>query len=147
MLCKRKLQVKFKKLHSDAKTPTKHLDAACFDLYSIQDCFIRPSTAVTVHTGIALEIPIGFAGFIHTRSGMGINHGLRVHLGVIDPDFRGEVSVHIFSHSSNIGTYELLEGDRVAQIFFAPILPVELIEAVELSETVRGENCHGSSGR
>ena len=140
--------VKFIKLDPVAKIPTKHLDAACFDLYSIQDVlftFSSKSSCEEIHTGIALEIPSGYVGFIHTRSGMGFR-GFRAHPGVIDPDYRGEITIKLFSPELN-NSYPIPAGSRVAQIFFAPILNIVLEEVCgQLSETIRGANGMGSSG-
>lgn len=138
------IAVKFKKLTSTARKPERHLDAACFDLFSIENKLLLPGESVEIRTGIALELPDGYAGFLHTRSSMGMK-GLRAHLGVIDPDFRGEITIFLFSDAKT--PYMICEGDKVAQLYISPVLNVIFEETETLSETRRGENGFGSSGR
>ena len=147
------IEIKFKKMHPDAKTPTKvYEDAACWDLYAIEDKTITRGHGAVVDVGLALELPPGWMALIYTRSGHGFKN-MRAHLGVIDADYRGDISPYI--SNSNCASLPLNEdkvfrckkGDRVAQIFFQPVPKVTLTEVEEFTTTTaRGEKGHGSSG-
>lgn len=140
--------VKIKKLSDTAKLPSYGSEfAAGADLYSDEDEFvIQPGEMHLVHTGLSVEIPEGYGGFIYARSGLATKKGLAPanKVGVIDADYRGEVRVSLFNHSSVPQTVEA--GERVAQLVIAPFLKADFVEADELSETVRGEGGFGSTG-
>lgn len=147
--------IKIKKLHPDAKWPTKaySLDAG-FDLYSLQDVSICSSTTIKIRTGIALEIPEGWCGIIKDRSSLG-SKGINCHAGVIDSSFRNEILVCLHNNNPTdysigipLGSYYNIEsGERIAQILFHQVPEVEIIEVDELSETERGNGGFGSTGK
>lgn len=143
------MEVKIKKLTPNAVIPTYGSDfSAGADLYSAQDSFtIAPGETHLVHTGLALEIPVGYGGFIYARSGLATKKGLAPanKVGVIDADYRGEVMVSLFNHSDKIQCVE--QGERIAQLVIAPFLKAEFSEADELSQTLRGEGGFGSTGK
>ena len=99
-----------------------------------------------VPTGLAMEIPQGFAGLIYARSGLASKRGLAPanKVGVVDADYRGEVMVALHNHSTQ--TQEVLPGERIAQLVIAPFLAVEFQAAEELDDTVRGAGGFGSTG-
>ena len=100
-----------------------------------------------MHTGISLEIPEGYGGFLYARSSLASKRGLAPanKVGVIDSDYRGEVMVALFNQS---GTLQVVEpGERIAQLVIAPFLKGEFVEAESLSETDRGAGGFGSTGR
>lgn len=141
-------QIKIKKLHPDAKLPTRaHEDDAAWDLYAIQgdSIYDRP---LAVGTGLAFEIPPGWEMQIRPRSGLAAKHGLTVvnSPGTIDSGFRGEVKVILASLDP---PYEFAKGDRIAQAVFQRVPTVELIDVGddELSPSSRGTGGFGSSGR
>lgn len=142
------MKVNIKKLTDTAKMPTYGSEfSAGADLYSDEDEFvIMPGETHLVHTGLSIEIPEGYGGFIYARSGLATKKGLAPanKVGVIDADYRGEVRVSLFNHSSVPQTVEA--GERVAQLVIAPFLKADFVEADELSETVRGEGGFGSTG-
>lgn len=89
------MKIRIKKLHPDAKMPTRGTSgAAAFDLYASKTVGLPPSLAVKVPTGLAFEIPEGYCGMIYTRSSSPIR-GLQVHTTVIDSDYRGAVVLSI----------------------------------------------------
>ena len=144
-----KTKVNFKKLDSRATTPTYGSEfSAGADLYAICDDImnIYPGQTVLVHTGIAIEIPEGYGGFIFARSGLATKKGLAPanKVGVIDPDYRGEIMVALHNHSNTVQTIE--NKERVAQMVVMPYLACEYIECNELSDTVRGNGGFGSTG-
>lgn len=143
------MEVKIKKLTPTAKLPT--YGSACSagaDLYSDESEFnIAPGETHLVHTGLSIEIPEGFGGFIYARSGLATKKGLAPanKVGVIDADYRGEVRVALFNHSQTVQTVEA--GERIAQLVIAPFLKAEFTETDELSETERNEGGFGSTGK
>lgn len=101
-----------------------------------------------VPTGIALEICAeNTAAFLYSRSGLGAVKGLTVAqgVGVIDPDYRGEIIAYMLNTSAEDITVE--RGDRIAQIVFQPYLPPLLEESTSLSATERGTGGYGHTGK
>ena len=142
------MKVLFKKLNEAAKTPTYGSPySAGADLYSVDEAVtLAPGESRLFHTGIAVEIPVGYVGLVYARSGLATKKGLAPanKVGVIDADYRGEVMVCLFNHSSKEQTVDA--GERIAQMVVAPFLTCEYEETDELSETVRGEGGFGSTG-
>ena len=142
------MEVKIKKLTPTAKLPTYgSAFAAGADLYSDEAEFtVAPGETHLVHTGLSIEIPEGFGGFIYARSGLASKKGLAPanKVGVIDADYRGEIMVSLHNHSGE--AQSVAAGERVAQLVIAPFLKAEFIQTDDLSETVRGEGGFGSTG-
>lgn len=143
------MDVKIKKLNENAILPTYGSPfAAGADLYACEgkEITIEAGKTVLVHTGIALEIPEGYAGFIYARSGIATKRGLAPanKVGVVDSDYRGEIMVALHNHSDADQT--IADGERIAQMVIAPYLAVNFILADELDDTVRGTGGFGSTG-
>ena len=141
--------VAVKKLRPDAKLPTYGSEyAAGADLYACLDApvTIAPHETVLVPTGLSLEIPVGWAGLVYARSGLASKRNLAPanKVGVIDPDYRGEVMVSLHNHGTVPQTVE--PGERVAQLVLTPYLTAQFFEAEALSDTVRGQGGFGSTG-
>lgn len=142
--------VNIKKLDTRATIPTygSEFSAGC-DLYAIfdEDTTIKPHETIFVHTGIAMEIPVGFVGLVYARSGLACKNHLAPanKVGVIDSDYRGEIMVALHNHSNESKT--ISNGERVAQMVITPYLPVDFNEVSELEDTVRGEGGFGSTGK
>ena len=141
--------VAVKKLRPNAKLPTYGSEfAAGADLYACLDAPLPvfPHETVLVPTGLSLEIPVGWAGLVYARSGLASKRNLAPanKVGVIDPDYRGEVMVSLHNHGTTPQTVE--PGERVAQLVLTPYLTAQFFEADELSETVRGQGGFGSTG-
>lgn len=144
------IHIAFQKLDSRAIPPTYATkDAAGADLYALLDAelVIAPGQTCLIPTGIALEIPQGYAGFIYARSGLATRCGLAPanKVGVIDADYRGEVMVALHNHADRPAT--LQSGERVAQIVFAPVAHACLSQVEDLTDTARGEGGFGSTGK
>jgi dUTP pyrophosphatase len=144
------MKVKFKKLNENAKMPLYGSPyAAGADLCSAEneDTVIPAGKTVLIHTGLAMEIPEGYAGLIFARSGLASKKGLAPanKVGVVDSDYRGEIMVALHNHSSEDKTIE--KGERIAQISLVPYLTAEYVETDTLSDTIRGEGGFGSTGR
>lgn len=143
------MKVKIKKLSENAKIPTYGSPyAAGADLYALceGDITIEPHKTVLIKTGLAIELPVGYAAFIYARSGIASKKGLAPanKVGVVDCDYRGEIMVALHNHSSEVQT--VVSGERVAQMVIAPYITADFEEAEELSDTVRGEGGFGSTG-
>ena len=142
------MQVKLKKLDERAILPTRGSTAAAgLDLYALDAVTVGAGKTVLVHTGIALAIPEGYAGFIYARSGIATKRGLAPanKVGVIDADYRGEIMVALHNHSMTEQTVD--SGERVAQLVVAPFLSVELTVVEALDETERASGGFGSTGK
>lgn len=142
--------LKIKLLKDIAVEPErKTKGSAGFDLCACihKEFTINPGEIVIIPTGIAAEIPEGYAGMIYTRSGLGIRHGIHVSngVGVIDSDYRGEI--HVGLTNSGKLPYVVQPGDRIAQLIVMAVLTprVQLVE--ELSYTDRGDGGFGSTGK
>ena len=143
-----KYNVKIKKLNENAVIPTYGSPfSAGADLYSaMDDVTIAPHATVLIKTGLALELPVGFAGLIYARSGLASKRGLAPanKVGVIDCDYRGEIMVALHNHSDIEQTVS--KRERIAQLVITPYVVADFEETDELSETVRGEGGFGSTG-
>ncbi|WP_432736606.1 dUTP diphosphatase [Maridesulfovibrio sp. FT414] len=109
---------------------------------------IGPGERFAFPAGIAIEITSpGIAGFIYSRSGLGTKDGLTVSqgVGVIDPDYRGEIKVSLLNTSGEKRRIE--RGQRIAQLVFMPYCHAALIPSEELSETQRGAGGFGHTGK
>ena len=143
-----RLSVKIKKLSPDAILPVYGSeDAAGADLCSIEEVTIQPGATALVHTGLAMELPRGYGGFIFARSGLATKRGLAPanKVGVIDADYRGELVVWLLNTSDSALTVS--RGDRVAQLVFQPVCRLEPRAVSALSETERGSGGFGHTGR
>lgn len=145
------MKVNFKKLNENAIVPTYGSEfAAGADLYACtngETVTFGPGETKLIKTGIAMEIPEGYAGLIYARSGIANKRGLAPSnkVGVVDSDYRGEIMVSLHNHS--LVEQSITDGERIAQMVIAPFLKVEYTEVDELTETVRGEGGFGSTGK
>lgn len=144
------MKVNIKKLDERAVVPTYGSEyAAGADLYACLDSAvtIEPGATLLIHTGIAMELPMGLVGLIYARSGLASKRGLAPanKVGVVDCDYRGEVMVALHNHGSVAQTVE--HGERIAQLVIAPYITAVFETVDELSDTVRGEGGFGSTGR
>jgi len=141
--------IKIKKLSEKAILPTYgSAYAAGADLYACLDTAvtIAPAETLLVKTGLAMEIPEGYAGLIYARSGLASKKGLAPanKVGVVDADYRGELMVALHNHSAKEAIVE--PGERIAQLVITPFLTANWVEADALSDTVRGAGGFGSTG-
>ena len=139
-----------KKLNDKARIPTYGSEfAAGADLYACLDAdvTIAPAETLLIHTGLAMEIPTGLVGLIYARSGLASKKGLAPanKVGVIDSDYRGEIMVALHNHGTIPQT--ISDGERIAQIVFAPYYAAEFSVVDELDDTTRGSGGFGSTGK
>lgn len=142
--------IKIKKINPKAIIPQKNsLSAAGYDLYAntSEEVEINPQETILIGTGIALEIPEGLVGLIYARSGLATKEGLAPanKVGVIDPDYRGEVLVSLFNQSNK--TRKITPGQRIAQLVFMEVPHTALEEVAELNPSKREAGGFGSTGK
>ena len=111
---------------------------AGLDLYAARDVTLAPGERVLVPTGIALAIPVGFAGFVLPRSGLALRHGVTLvnAPGLIDAGYRGEVNV-LLINLDRATVVTLKRGERVAQLVVQRVEPARLAETAELPSSER----------
>lgn len=97
-------------------------------------------------TGIAIALPDGYEGQIRPRSGLALRGGVTVlnAPGTIDSDFRGEIEIILMNHGRE--PYEIIRGQRIAQLVIAPVTRAEWQRVAELPATSRGGGGFGSTG-
>ncbi len=143
------LKVRFRRLDPSAERPRRgSAEAAAWDLTATRvetEALAGGLEVVTVHTGLAVEIPEGWYGDVRPRSsvyrtGLALSNGC----GVVDSDYRGEVTARFYRVGGEGG---YAPGERCVQLIVAPCPDVEWEEADELTVTVRGAGGYGSSGR
>ena len=142
--------IKVKKLRPGAVLPTYGTEfSAGADLYACldEDVTILPGETRKIPTGIAMELPVGTAGLIYTRSSLGTKRGLAPanKVGVVDSDYRGEFLIFLHNHGAEPQT--IVHGDRIAQLVVNPVFTPGFVEAPELSDTQRGTGGFGSTGK
>ncbi len=129
-----------------ATTGSAGLDLrACLDQETLT---IGPGERAPVPAGLAIEIvEPGHAGFIFSRSGLGTKEGLTVSqgVGVIDPDYRGQIIVSLLNTSGEPRT--IRRGQRIAQLVFLPFAAARIMEVEELTPTQRGAGGFGHTGK
>ena len=109
---------------------------------------IAPGERAPVPTGIAIEpLQPGVAGFVYSRSGLGAVKGLTVAqgVGIIDPDYRGEICVYLLNTSAML--HRLRRGERIAQLVFQPFFLPRWEQAEQLGVTARGVGSFGHTGQ
>lgn len=121
--------------------------AAGMDLCAAGDFKLFHGQTKLFATGFAAEVPEGFELQIRSRSGLAAKHGVFVTngIGTIDCDYRGELMV-ILSHLGR-NAYEIKRGDRIAQMVLCPVIQASVVEVETLSDTARGTDGLGSTGR
>lgn len=139
--------IKFKQTHPDAVLPVRKSPSNTgFDLTSVEDCTIPAKGSNIVPVGLTVaEVPFGVWYLILPRSGMGFNHGIQPHLGVIDNNYRGDLAVKLYNFSDQ--DYIVEKGDRVAQLAYFPLISLDHQWSDKVQETDRGANGFGHSGR
>ena len=143
------MKVKVKRLYDSAILPTYATDGSgCFDIYTMLNGDTDYNEPHTYSTGLAFEIPEDHVMLVFSRSGHGFKNDVRLSncVGVIDSDYRGELKVKLTCDKIGWGL-EVNAGDRIAQGMIIPVAKVSFEEVSELSDTVRGSNGFGSSGK
>lgn len=143
-------------LDKGAILPTRaHETDAGLDLYTpvdvkvpgcssdVWDEFAEVGSA-TIDTGVHMEIPKGYVGFVKSKSGLNVRYGLTAE-GVIDCGYTGSIVVKLYNHTNN--EYLFGAGEKIAQLVLLPIITPDLEQVDSLDDTERGSNGFGSSGK
>jgi len=121
--------------------------AAGLDVVAAESLILAPGARHAVATGFAIAIPEGYEVQVRPRSGLALKHGITClnTPGTIDSDYRGEVKIIL----ANLGgeAFDVVRGERIAQLVPAPVLKAAFVEEAELGETERGGGGFGSTGR
>ena len=144
------LEIPFKRLVDHAILPAyaKPGDAG-LDLVACEGLTLAPGGGRgLVPTGIAVAIPDGYAGFVQPRSGLALRHGVTClnTPGLIDSGYRGELKVLLVNTDPD-EPFEVVRGERIAQLVIQRVEHVALIEVSELEDSVRGDGGFGHTGR
>lgn len=144
------MEIKVKKLNDKATLPTRGSEyAAGYDLYAaIENNITVPAHSTEkIGTGLSFELPDETFAAIFARSGLATKQGLRPAncVGVCDSDYRGEYIVAIHNDTDEDKTIE--PGERIAQMILMPYIPMTFVETDELSESERGQDGFGSTGK
>jgi dUTP pyrophosphatase len=144
------MNIKIKKINPNAKTPFRATSgSAGADLFAEieADIIIKPAERKLIPTGLIIEIPDGYGGFVFPRSSLASKHGISLSncVGVIDSDYRGEVKIPLINHGEE--DFAVKPGDRVAQLVVLPVCQAVFVHDDELTETNRGMGGFGSTGK
>ncbi|WP_381418596.1 dUTP diphosphatase [Staphylococcus hyicus] len=167
-------QLQIKLLSKNATLPTRnHSTDAGFDIYAAETIILEPQEKALIATDIAVNIPKGYVGLLTSRSGVSSKTHLVIETGKIDAGFQGHMQINIKNDAQRsgsftslkvigvdesgfkpfdsgeyeVGTYQINEGERLAQLVIVPIWTPELQKVEEFtSESARGEKGFGSSG-
>nr|WP_179481315.1 dUTP diphosphatase [Allobranchiibius huperziae] len=117
------------------------------DLHARIGLTIPPGHRALIPTGIAIELPDGYAGFVHPRSGLAARHGITMvnAPGTIDSGFRGEIQVNLINLDPR-ESFSFDRGDRIAQLIVQRVEEVQWSEVDVLGSSERGQGGHGASG-
>lgn len=143
------MELKFKLLTETASLPERaNAGDAGLDLHADEAAHLGPGERWQIRTGVAVEIPEGYAGLVLPRSGNALRHGIGLvnGPGLIDSGYRGEIGV-LLLNTDPAEVFRVEPGDRIAQLVVVQLASLEPIEAPDLSESDRGEGGFGSSGR
>jgi dUTP pyrophosphatase len=141
------IDVAVRRLRSDARLPEQAYEGdAGLDLTACEEAVLAPGERAVVSTGVAVEIPEGYAGFVQPRSGLAARHGIGIvnAPGLIDSGYRGEIRV-VLINTDREEPFVVRPGMRIAQLVVAPVAAARLVEVDELTASDRGARGFGSS--
>ena len=121
-----------------------HEDDAGMDIRSPKQFVVPSHGSYVIDTGVHVEIPKGYAGFLKSKSGLNVKHGITSE-GVIDTGYTGSIVVKLYNH--NELSYIINPGDKITQLVLVKVghgAPFELVD--ELEDTERGDGGFGSTG-
>jgi len=144
------VKVLIKKLNPSVQLPSyKTNGASGMDLMAFieKPISLEPGKSCLVSTGLSVAFPEEYEIQIRPRSGLAAKKNISVlnTPGTIDSDYRGELKIILFNHSSE--NFIINNNDRVAQMVLTPIIKMELEETNELPESIRGKGGFGSTGK
>ena len=134
------------KLDKGAFKPIReHETDAGLDLRTPEEFVIKPNDSYIIDTGVHIELPKGYYGKLESKSGLNVKHNIVCLGGTIDEPYRGPIVVKLY----NVGKeeYHFAKGDKIVQLVIQPYLAPEIEYTDKLSETDRGDNGFGSTGK
>lgn len=141
------MRIKFT-LDKGAYAPEKaHVSDAGFDLRAMHDARISDccNDGTVFDTGVHVAIPDGYVGFVQSKSGLNVKHGVICPVGTIDAGYTGSIAVKLYKLGSE--PYEVRAGDKIAQLIIQPIADCLMMQTDRLDDTERGDGGFGSTGR
>lgn len=133
------------KLDQGAFMPTRgHETDAGLDLCSPTTTLLKAHDSFVFDTGVHVQIPVGYVGFLKSKSGLNVKHGITSE-GVIDSGYTGSIRAKLYNNSEK--DYLINRGDKITQLVILPIITPELELVESLEETERGNGGFGSTGR
>lgn len=145
------VQMKVAKLAEQAQLPAYATDgSACLDFFAAHDATVDSAYPAVIGTGIAAEVPAGYALLLFSRSGHGFKNDVRLSncVGVIDSDYRGEIRVRLRVDETALNSrFVVHAGDRIAQGMLVQVPAIDIVQVGSLSDTARGTGGFGSTGR
>ena len=143
------MRLAVRRLSAAATAPSRSYDGdAGLDLHAAEAATIEPGERASVGTGIAVELPEGYAGLVLPRSGLAARHGIALvnAPGLIDAGYRGELRI-LLLNTDRREPFSVTVGERIAQLVIVRAEPVVPVEVGELTVSERAERGFGSSGR
>jgi dUTP pyrophosphatase len=141
------IDIPIRRIRPDAIIPQQAYEGdAGVDLAACEPALLEPGARAIVPTGLAVEIPEGYAGFVLPRSGLAARHWIGVvnSPGLVDSGYRGELRV-VLHNTDREHAFTVEPGMRIAQLVIAPVATVRLVEVDELAGSERGARGFGSS--
>ena len=132
-------------LDPSAYIPTRtYTTDAGHELNAKEDANVDAKDSCTFDTGVHIEIPEGYVGFLKSKRGTNVKHGITSE-GVIDAGYTGSIVVKLYNNSGY--EYRVKAGDKISQLVILPIITPEIEVVDSLGKTARGNKGFGSSGR
>ena len=144
------MRVPFRRLRPEARVPARaYTGDAGYDLTAAERVVLAPGERAVLRTGIAMAVPVGYAGLVLPRSGLATQFGISLvnTPGLIDPGYRGELMVPLINHDRE-EAFEVVVGMRIAQLVLVKAAEAQFVDVELLEESAdhRGEGGFGSSG-
>ncbi|MFH1170481.1 MAG: dUTP diphosphatase [Candidatus Vogelbacteria bacterium] len=140
------MEIRIKRLHPETKLPSyAHPGDVGMDLFSLDDYELKPGERRIFPVGFALEFPTGYAAIVKDKSSLPKNGGIHTMGGVFDAGYRGEYNVNLINLGQD--SYQIKQGDKIAQLVIFPVAIAELREVETLSDSSRGSGRFGSTGK
>jgi dUTP pyrophosphatase len=124
-----------------------HPGDAGADLRSTETFELQPGERRLVGTGVAISLPMGYAAFVHPRSGLAARHGISIvnAPGTVDAGYRGEIKVCLIN-TDRSHPVSITRGDRIAQLIIQPVSVAAFVPVTDLPSSARGSGGYGSTG-
>lgn len=121
-----------------------HRQDAGLDIRSPEETWVPARGSVVIDTGVHVEIPMGWTGFLKSKSGLNVKHGITSE-GVIDSGYNGGIIVKLYNNTDL--PYKVERGDKVTQLVILPVYLDELEVVDEIRGGERASGGFGSTGR